>query len=354
MLEPIEIDLVIELLAKILSLEQEPRKWVFNQLQDYDLMLELAPSGSAGALAENIVHLCERSGWTLDPPLMLVLVRALPETPPVTQIKRKLSNRPKGRDPFDARLLITRVPLLNRDSFRSAVRRLMPEYGKCILTINGPKKCGKSYTAEYVQHLSAHLSGRGGGFRIVRKTLEGGVGSTYTPDVLYGDIVARMERSPRDMPERQAPMAAWINSLTNYLFVEAAATGHRWWWVLDGFCAPDLNPDTRKLVQAIIRRVVEGEHAKRVRLILLDYPEQLPHDVRARAHDEALGAPSEIGEPDVREVFVELNDDEKLGLTDERITEITNRVMKDLPSADETRLEALRERINGEIDALVP
>jgi hypothetical protein len=354
MLEQKELDLITGLVEMEVGGELNPRNWFLRTVQDADLMLNLVITDKVGVLVENAVHLCDESAWNQDPPLMLRLVRALPETPPIAAVKRKLSDRPKpARDPFTSRVLITRIPLLNRESFRNAVRKLIPLYGKCILTINGPKKCGKSYTFEYVQHLSAHLTGRGDGFRIVRVALEGGVGSTYTPDVLAGDVVARMERSPLSMPNQQTPMAKWINYLTNWVFSEAALTGDRWWWVLDGFCAPDLNLDTRKFVQSIMNRVVEGEHAKRVRLILLDYPEQLPNDIRHRAHDEPLSPPSAIGELDVREVFVELNDDENLGLTDAQITEITSRVMTGLPTAEEKWLEALRNRINGEIDALV-
>jgi hypothetical protein len=354
MLEPKELDLVIGLLIGEISREINPRDWFFRNVQDENLLRDLPITDVFGVLAERAVHLCDESGWDEDPPLMLRLVGALPETRPIAAIKRKLSDRPTTRDPFTSRVLITRLPLLNRESFRNAVRKLTQPYGKCILTINGPKKCGKSYTAEYVQHLSAHLSGRGDGFRIVRVALEGGVGSTYTPDVLCGDIVARMERSPLNMPAQQTPMAKWISYLTNWMFSEAALTGHRWWWVLDGFCDVDLNLDTRKLVQAIINRVVEGEHANRVRLILLDYPEQLPNEVRPRAHNEPLGSASAIGELDVREVFSELNVDEDLGLTDAQIAAIASRVMTNLPTAEEKRLEALRDRINGEIDELVP
>lgn len=353
MLEPKEFDLIAGLVQKEIMRDVNPRNWLFLNVQDSDFMSDLKITDSVALLAEDAVHLCDLAGWDDEPPLMLRLVTALPQTGPVAAIKRKLSDRPTAaRDPFDSRMLITRLPLLNRNAFRNAVRKLIQPYGKCILTVNGPKRCGKSYTVEYVQHLSAHLTGHGERFRIVRKALEGGVGSTYTPDLLAGDIVARMERSPLTMPAQQTPMAKWIGYLTNWVFSEAALTGHRWWWVLDGFCADDLNLDTRKFVQAIINRVVEPEHSKRVRLILLDYPEQLPNDVLHRAHNEPLSEPSSIGELDVREVFVELNTDKTLGLSDTEIDEIISRIMNNLPSA-EYRLETLRNRINGEIDALI-
>jgi hypothetical protein len=170
--------------------------------------------------------------------------------------------------------------------------------------------------------------------------------------MLAGDIVARMERSPLTMPARQEPMNRWLSFLTNWVLTEAAETGHRWWWVLDGFCATDLNLDTRKFVQAIVNRVIDGEHARRVRLILVDYPEPLPKDVRLRAHNEPLSSAKSILEKDVREVFVELNEDEDLGLTEEQIDKITSGIFEDLTEAEEQRLEELRERINGAIDAL--
>jgi hypothetical protein len=354
MLEQIEIDLIGGLLEVELNPVDNWRHWLFTVTQDADVMRDLKWSDKLGIVVESAVHLCDQAGWRHNPPLLLRLVDALPPTRELEPIKRKLAARPvkSTRDPFTSRLLINRLPLLNRNDFRAAVRKLVPSHGKSILTVNGPRKCGKSYTSQYVQHLSEHLTGHDERFRFIRVPLEEGIGSTYTPDDLAGDIVARMERSPNTIPDRQEPMNRWVNCLTNWVLTEAAATGHRWWWILDGFCATDLNLDTRKFVQAMVTRIIDGQHARRVRLILVDYPEPLPKDVRLRALNEPLSSASSISTQDVREVFVELNDDESLGLSDAQIDEITSGIFKDLTEAEEHRLEELRERINGKIDAL--
>jgi hypothetical protein len=247
----------------------DPRGWLVPRLGD-EFGLKLGYSlGDAQQWANAAYRICAEDQWDHEPCMLYLLTMALPQTARAAAIANKLAKRPPApADPAKARWLATGYPLLDRDNLKASVMKLVPENGKIILTVNGPTKCGKSYTAEYIQYLASSYP-NDQRFRIARLTLAGGTGSTYEPRHLFNDLVRKMEVEGK-IPERgTTPMNAWLRDICGELIYLANRAG-RWWWVLDGYCASDLNRDTRTMIGELTRQATEGEAARRVRIILLD------------------------------------------------------------------------------------
>jgi hypothetical protein len=355
-----DYDTVQDWLTTRLAGQEYMRSWLialvphplFGQRLD---LCHSAPEYAAAAL-----RLAVAEGNDYEPPWTIRLLRGLPETEEVLQMIDRVQSAVRKasaaspHNPLATQRLHHGGAFLDRKELRNKIEKLLLPARKNFLVVNGPKQSGKSYTSSYIEFLcrqspavlSPEAQGPCFGHALIE--LEADDRPSYGAEELAIDLVSKMER-PSTPPEALADSRE--RELVRWVFEEAAETGMRWWWVFDGFCGDDMVSDTRKLLQRLLRRVAEGgPAAKRIRIALIDYPDDLPDQVRAMTEYDTVQPPSTVGDLYVREYFEEFFRDKR---ADDDVVQFTTKdVLQDLP-CDTTRLRELRMRIDSATERLM-
>lgn len=89
-----------------------------------------------------------KTGWITSGVKISAVLGSLPEN---------IRNLVLGIDKFDSVLLQNNRILLNRQLLRQAIREMMTDGGRRILIVNGPSGSGKSYTKEFIYHITQEI-----------------------------------------------------------------------------------------------------------------------------------------------------------------------------------------------------
>lgn len=124
----------------------------------------------------------------------------------------------------------------------------------------------------------------------------------------------------------------------------------RWLVAFDGFGQRELNPEVRETIEALAVRVPVGQHRRRIRLVLLDYPQQLPGVSPADVLEETLPPAAGVVRADL-EVCLEAWDAERkrersLGLADGQLTKLADGILGRAPRTGKARLEVLNAELS--------
>jgi len=272
MLKQSEIDLITECLLSVTRGQQAPRSVLAAGLH-VDLQGELG-DGPPTVLVARAIELCTRDAYRLAPPAMAqFLGQLIAQFQGIAEIIARISVPPPAPpDPFSAVLLDTRLPFLARDPARTNLRALTQSAPRSpVVVINGERLRGKSYTAEFIDHVSHYLD-RVQHCLVKLPTRQG---ASTGPGELARDLVARMGGDLRLQPPPHTNADRWVDELTNWVLATAAQGNVRWWVVLDGFNNRELRADTRKFISALADGLDAGVHRRRHRLILLDFDRTL-------------------------------------------------------------------------------
>lgn len=352
MLNDIQRDTIIALLQSDQSFKINPRMWLLTRITHNAFANALdVHLGGVEAHALRAIAICEAARWDNDPPWLVLLLKAFAIHEGIQEIIDNLKVPPPAApNPFTACVLHGELPFLDRASLRQKVQNLANTLDRCILVVNGKGICGKSYTARYLDYLSYSTSGFG-----VSRVKEDGNGAHLSPTQLAKDIVAGMDRPTTNMPdERQSPsIDRWVKELCTWILSEAAQTGGKWWIVLDGFRSSKLKVEgTAELIQHLADRISRGEARKRLRLILLEYPETFPQELRPSVEFETIASTRHIGELDLQEYFTCLLKSRKRNFEPTAVIEATKKVLENTPSESNAWLTDLAAQISEVSNAL--
>ena len=156
MLTQDEQELIEELLTRAITLHPSPRQSLASALYlDLGSMLGQATRRECWSTAA--LRLCSEDGWQRDPTALSMLIeKMLPEEPTVLPILERLQLRPLPRspaNPFDALVLADKRPFIDRDPMRAVLRKLLDRRPReLVVVVNGERRSGKSYLAEYLRH----------------------------------------------------------------------------------------------------------------------------------------------------------------------------------------------------------
>ncbi len=196
-------------------------------------------------------------------------------------------------DPFEACFLRTggQLPFVNRRELRSYTTSMLEPNGYKVLLVDGPPRSGKSYTREFIEHLSTCLES----YEFYYIDLEEAYFPGFLPSDLMIDIALRMGINPDGIPPKDAQSARWIRNLATWLAGESTKhfndDGRMWWIIIDSIRKVNLSTDMRDLLN---RMVSQAEFsATAMRIILLDYggPTQLPANLQDRVGSEQISNP---------------------------------------------------------------
>jgi hypothetical protein len=119
-------------------------------------------------------------------------------------------------------------------------------------------------------YLSPHL----GKFELIlQKDLSTGVEGVLE---LARDIIEEMRGDPDDLkPPGGTGVAKWCKGLARGIVRQAAKTRKRWWIVLDGVGGEERDPDLNRFAQNLAAEIALREDDLCLRLILLDYKDDI-------------------------------------------------------------------------------
>jgi hypothetical protein len=218
--------------------------------------------------------------------------------PLLTVLQTRRTQGGPSDSPFDicdlqGKLFIDRAP------FRQALRELTSDDGALrVVAIDGPTRSGKSHSKYLVEYLE-----RLGRYDKALISLEDETPATYTPDVLIATIVERTGGDGQHLnlkKTRSETRDRWIGRLANQLLNHVKQRTRPVLLVLDGFDQPGLRPETRGLVQQLLKRAATEV---RLRIVLLGYQRDLlPQEVSGRVIVEPITG---FTQDDLRRFFVQ-------------------------------------------------
>jgi hypothetical protein len=312
--------------------------------------------GSAAEIAVAVVRRAECDGIYETPPWLYKIADRLKDLADVAPIFAVLSPVPPPRPPMDAPLDSYRLdygmPFVDRAELRKAVGKVVDPNGYGVLVVRGAHQSGKSYTADFATWVAGRTKHDATKrFSVALAAINPNDPTIWTPRFLVETLLANMGPPP-DVPDQLPDSGfAHIAGLCNWL-LGAVAPGDRWWWVVDGACAADVPEDTQKLLVELARRITTGSIRERARLILLDWPSELPGIPSGKIKQELLTDPDSIGDIDVRDFLGRLLAEVSDEASEATLDDLCAKVLADLPTGP-TRLPALAHSIEQHTRALL-
>ena len=338
-------------LARVLSVKgnQQALLQTVFKAEAGPILLRLPPLGTPLDNASQVVSECLVSRWSRDPALLDLLLDYLVNTGGIGDLMVVLLRVREKVDPnpsiYDCNWVIGDRPFFDRRTLRARVRRVLEDNGRPILRVTtGPDTFGKSYTRYFLEHLE---SDPGTAVHVVPVELSRGTGPSYTVEDLLDEIssqLAHTEPLPlRTTSSYSAPAARWI------LKQLGRCLSGRTFLVLDGFGEQDLHPEVRQTIERLAALVPSGQHRSRIRLVLVDYPHELPGTSPADFVDEPLRPASTVDSGDLLPCLTDWNhkrvEQGLEQLTDSELLEIANEMLATVPGTGKQRLQALNAKL---------
>jgi hypothetical protein len=300
-----ERETVFQLLLTVVANAPFPRQLVAGGLG-----LPLSANLGEGVpvdLVRQALTLCTDDGYRQSPPAIVALLTGLlPDHEEVVTIVERLTTTPPvvADDPFEALVLNSNLPFLDRSPTRRALRSFLKELRpiKRVVVINGNGSPGKTYTTAFVDHVLAQEPS----IRHCLVTVTRDQGASVGPVELANDLVTNMGEELTGAPMATTNQQRWIAEIVNWVLSIANRSGTSWWFILDGFNAAAMRADTQVFIDTLATKLGTGIQRDRHRLILLDFDRTMlavppgsisdqttspvPHVSVVRAVDQILAA----------------------------------------------------------------
>ena len=230
-----------------------------------------------------IVDSCIANRWRRNPSLLELLLNRLVNNagfgalaPILTRVQQKIDPNP---NPFDSLWVLASQPFLSRPDLRAAAKALVEGVNQPIMRVNGPSKSGKTYTT---QLFSFVMSEAWPDLHVVPVELAPETGPTYKVEELAESLTLTMVTD--DPPERST--SSFPKALARWLVRNVNRNKGVWIFVLDGFGQPNVQAEVTELIRVLAEYTINPEFARKMRLVLLDYDQDLIGNWRAWTVDE--------------------------------------------------------------------
>lgn len=288
---------VFDLLIRELS-NGDCRQTLANALPP-ELSPRLDANGSCSNLVWQAIRICEDDGHRTSPPsihsFLSTLLRVLGLAAPSwwNRLMTALATPPPPiHSPYEDLLIRGDVPFLDRGHLRTELKALLKRRAeRAILVVNGPRHCGKSFTARLIDHVCWHTE-------TLRHCLVAVTDEHNQPTVLdvARDMMAKLGGDATRLPAAHTNEARWPQDLANavwYQVIEASrGWDGQWVLILDGFNAARLDQQIARFVLQLIDNMRTGV-ATHHRLVLTDFDDsvlaKLRNDVRKLTLDGMPG-----------------------------------------------------------------
>jgi hypothetical protein len=282
MLTPTEQTTVIDTLANELAQSGDVRTYVTTTFtpREGPILRELPTTlVKPDDQAAFVVSYCLEQRWPLPPDkaLMEVLLAAMVTSgrADLVPLRDRVALGDKfdpNPDPFMSLWVRDTLPFFSRTQLRPIVKALLGNNSQPILRITGPEASGKTYTRELIDHVCTSTRTD---VHVALAEVAKGAGPSYPVEELADTLVTPTIRDVATRPLRTT--SNYPASLSRWILNAAVQSPGRWIYVLDGFNQPNLQSETRQLVETLAQQIANpGDFRKRMRMVLVDFNARLP------------------------------------------------------------------------------
>jgi hypothetical protein len=313
------------------------------------ILLDLPPAVGAKEIASFVVEACLVSRWTRDPALLDLLVDYLVMSRGIGALQVVLLRVRQHIDPnpsvYDSTWVIGQRPFFDRGDLRPHVQRLVEQNDRPILLVSAvPESFGRTYSRYFFEHLEDRSPGT---FHVLAAELSAGTGPSYQVADLLETIGAQLGVQE---PIPQRADSSYPKAAARWMLKHIMGQPGRWLILLDGFGQNGLNPEVRETIEALAVMVPFGQHRRRVRLVLLDYPNPLPGITPADVLEEVLKPAAEVAQTDLTPCLVDWDAERKRkkleGLADGQLVKLVKGMLERAPATGRERLETLNAALS--------
>jgi hypothetical protein len=344
---------VQEALTAALAAELNPReaiKAVF--LADGQQFVTALPTdlNSAERYAAFTIDLCLVSRWTRDPAWLDLLLGYLitnkgqgPLAPLLVRVRQKVDPNPS---PYGAYWLVTERPFFDRSELRDVVKGLIESDARTILKIAGEEGgFGRSYSRSFFEHLQAVSPND---TLVLALFVSPKNGPSYDARTMASEVAAQLGLSEPIPPQSNSAYSA---DVARYILRNLMAIAGRWFIVLDGFGQENLHSETRDTVEFLAANLPIGQYRRRLRLVLIDYPQTLPEPVSdADLLEDTVRPAASVDAKDLEPVVTAWEAKRKsLGLPELEagaVGKVAAKIVELAPAAGKERLVALNSGLS--------
>jgi hypothetical protein len=339
-------------LASALAKQGNPKNLIqiiFATKADHEAILIGAGSSDERALAARALDQCLLSRWSRDPSMLESLLEYLVDSEgngalaPILLRVRQHIEPPSVYD--SSWLLSDSRPFFDRHQLRGHVRRLIEEDGWPILRVvrADEESFGGSYTSRFFQHLQRCSATR---LRVLTAVISEDAGPSYRLEDLLGDLGSQFIKS-ESMPKRTS--SSFPTQVARWLLRQMMRNDGLWLVVLDGFGQRPINDEVQQTVEELARRIPNGQHRERIRLVLLDYQHPLPKVDEADILDETLLPAANISPADLLPCLTTwdgLRRKQGLrGTAPDDLAKLADDFIREAPATGRVRLETLNAKL---------
>jgi hypothetical protein len=237
-------------------------------------------NGSCQVLIRAAISICEDDEYDSTPPAIALFLAgvapALQNPDWLERLRTRLSIPPPGGgNPYLDLVIRGDMPFLDRNPLRAAVRKLLDQDApRPILIVTGPRYCGKSWTANFIEHLCRRQR------RKLRYCVFAVRDERDRPTVLQiaRDYMTKLGGDPDALPPQQTNDKRWSMELANSVWRQIIKASEGWdgTWilVLDGINKDRIDPEISQFVVQLVGNLTTGGvHMLRHRLVLCDFDE---------------------------------------------------------------------------------
>lgn len=211
--------------------------------------------------------------------------------PPLSALARDLLVPPyfPPADPHDA-ILLGDTPFVARDGLRQSLRKFTTPLGNSthVLVVRGAEPCGKSYSWQFLRHLSWTTVGAQAMPLRLKNT-------RYTPRQFVEQALMLLGLDPKALPPAaDDPQLALVDPYINAFKGQLVNLARPYWLVIDDINDPSVTPELRAAAYAMAF-AVEDVRPQRLWLVLLGYNEEITDpELNAIAQDDAEFPPPQL------------------------------------------------------------
>jgi hypothetical protein len=307
--------------------------------------------------ALHVVDFCLKSEWTKTPSLMSLLLGYLVNTTGIGRFQAQLDRVnlkvDPNPDPYKSEWVLQAFPFFDRVDLRARVKQLLQQTARPLLRVTAPEDSyGRTYGRQFLDHLEEALSN---GTHFVTAELSSGNARLYDVRDLAETLAGQLEVSDGapapDASSYPAALARWV--LRN-----AVARPGLWVFVLDGFGQQGVKRDVCDMIEQLAALIQGGQYRRRTRLILVDYPADLPQVTPATVLTETLVLSDALTHNDLIPCIAASNELRQLvglpGLLAAEIPLMAQQIAAEAPTSGKERLQFFNDELLGLLEVEPP
>lgn len=246
----------------------------------------VSPTEPYQKIVEEVLKRAELEKWTWD--LIRAALTANPKGKGLMAFIKKhpFYNPANPRvvpDPYRTPYVLAKQILIDREALSAALEELQMEDGPRVLVVTGEESSGKTYSRELIYYVANSFNPN---HVVVYVDLDKDV---REPDALAEAIVGQMGQEYTVIPEReQDQKMRYSLRLSNWIttHVRNGGPATTYWFIFDGFKKTPIT-ETRGFIEDLSIQV--QTRLRQCRVVLLNYNELLPPDIRGAVGKEHIG-----------------------------------------------------------------